>query len=485
MKVLGLYTTRIKMNNMDTPLYNALKEYYNSGAVPFHMPGHKLGKAFPEDFLKRMASLDVTEIPGTDNLRNPSGVIKKAQELSAKAFGSERTFFLVNGSTCGIYAMISAVCKPGDTLIVARDCHKSVIYGMMMAGVKPVFIMPESDSRFGINTAITPEKLGKTLLANKNAAGVLLTRPNYYGICCDLEKIAELVHSQGKILAVDEAHGPHLKFCKSLPVCAMDAGADICVQSAHKTLPALTQGAFLHVKSNMADLEKLEYYLSLYQTSSPSYLIMASLDIAREIMQKEGSSLLEKLLDSIWKNKADFSNEGITFIDSKTIEEFQTDPTRIAINTEKLGITGFGADKELRRKFNLQVEMSDLYNIVCISTAADTEETIRYLFSCLERLANSNSGGEIASNRVNISLKNPVQQMDYYDVMQAKSRWIGLKKAAGRISKGIVAPYPPGIPVICPGEVIYPDVISQIMHIKQAGGEINGMNENLEINVIL
>lgn len=474
------------IDTFNAPLYNTLKEYYAKGTYPFHMPGHKLGRGLPEEFQRSLASIDITEIPGMDNLHHPTGVIKQAQDLASEAFGSERTFFLVNGSTCGIYAMIASICKPGDSLIVARDCHKSVIEGMLLAGVRPVYIMPEFDSRFGIATAITAEYLEKTLLSNPNVAGVLLTRPNYYGICCDVEKIAAIVHSHNKILAVDEAHGPHFRFYSALPICAMDAGADICVQSAHKTLPALTQGAYLHLRLKRIDAERLEYYLSVHQTSSPSYVLMASLDIARDIMQKEGSLLLKRLVDSIDQSKADFlRKESFTFIDDNTVTQFRTDPTRIAINTENAGITGYEAEIILRRSYNLQVEMSDLFNIVCIASIADTPETISYLFDCLERLDLSHTGKHRhESGLLKRNFFSHEQQMEYSEVLQSKSEWIVLNEAAGRISKGIIAPYPPGIPVVCPGEVISPAVIEHIGTILRAGGSVNGIKDNLEINVI-
>ncbi len=471
---------------MNAPLYNTLKEYYAKGTVPFHMPGHKLGKGLPEEFRSSLAAFDATEIPGLDNLHHSTGVIMQAQKAAARAFGAERTFFLVNGSTCGIYAMISSICKQGDSLIVARDCHKSVIAGMLLAGVKPVYILPEFDSRFGIATAITAEELEKALLANPEAAGVLLTRPSYYGICCDIEKAASIVHSHNKLLAVDEAHGAHLKFHDALPMCAMDAGADICVQSAHKTLPALTQGAYLHVKSDRIDMEKLEYSLSLYQTSSPSYILMASLDIARDMMEREGHALLEGILNSIKKSKADsFKNEAFTLIDHNSIAKFKTDPTRIAVNTGGAGLTGYKAERELLHTYHLQVEMSDLFNIVCIATVADTPDTISYLFDCLEKLCSSCTG---SFNPMDGLLKPNTfinsQQMEFREVIQAESEWIALDKAAGRISKGIIAPYPPGIPAVCPGEVISPEVTAYIFSILRAGGCVNGLKDNLEINVI-
>lgn len=471
-------------NTGDTPLYNFLKEYASSGIVPFHMPGHKMGKGLSRILTDNPAALDITEVPGADNLHFPTGVVKQAQEFTAKAFGADRSFFLVNGSTCGIYAIISTICKPGDSLIVARDCHKSVIHGMMLAKVRPVFIMPEYNSRFGFTTGISAIKLKEILKDNKTAAGVLLTRPNYYGICSDIKEIAEAVHACGKVLAVDEAHGSHFKFNKRLPICAMDAGADICVQSAHKTLPAFTQGAYLHVGSQLVDMEKLEYYLTVYQTSSPSYMIMASLDTAREIMQKEGGRLLDGIISVIGENKACFSDKAITFADDTTVKNYAADPTRITANVGNLGITGYEAENVLRYDYGLQVEMADLYNLVCIATVADTAGTIGRLFSSLEKLCSSHASKQPAEI-IQSCPELPEQKLDYHEAVQAAGEWTALPQSVNRISKGIVAPYPPGIPAVCPGEVISPAVAEYIGSILAAGGRVNGLNENLEINVVV
>jgi arginine decarboxylase len=211
------------------------------------MPGHKLGSGIPEEFLSQLEKLDLTEIPGLDDLHNPSGVVCEAQELAAGAFGAEKSYFLVNGSTVGLHAAISAVCRPGQRLIAGRDSHSAVINGMLLAGVRPYYFMPEYSDSFGICTGITPREVERALSENTDAEAVLITRPNYYGVCCDIEEIAKIVHSRNKILIVDEAHGPHLVFNKRLPMCALEAGADICIQSAHKTLPAFTQGAYLHM----------------------------------------------------------------------------------------------------------------------------------------------------------------------------------------------------------------------------------------------
>lgn len=472
---------------MNTPIYNVIRKYADSGILPFHMPGHKLGRGLLAEFLSAPAALDITEIPGMDYLHQPTGIIKEAQDLAAKAFGAKNTYFLVNGSTCGIYAMIRTICRPGESLLVARDCHKSVIYGMMLAGVDPVYIMPEYDSSLCISTGITPEKLDRLLDANRNVAGVLITRPNYYGICSDIKSVAAIVHSYGKVLAVDEAHGAHLRFGNRLPVCAMDAGADICVQSAHKTLPALTQGAYLHVGSKAIDIERLQYFLKLNQTSSPSYLIMASLDMAREIMQENGCKLLDDLIDVIESNKASVSDKAICFAGGFSGRGFETDKTRITANVGRLGITGYMAEKMLREMCNIQVEMSDLSNIVCIATIADTEETIGQLFSGfgeLVKIYDGNQPLEAAKIGLGCDIRNTCKITDFEAVMQAGSEWTRLGNSVGRISKDIIAPYPPGIPVLCPGELISREAVEFLYSVVKAGGKINGINENLEINVV-
>ena len=474
----------IFIGGWNSPIYNAIKAYAGSGAIPFHMPGHKLGQGIPPELLDNIAALDLTEIPGMDNLRHPSGIIKEAQELAAAAFGAVRSYFIVNGSTCGIHAVIMSVCRPGDSLIVSRDCHKSVIGGMMLAGVNPVYILPEFDSDFGIHLGVLPDKVEEALDANPGAIGVLLTRPNYYGICSDIERIAQIVHSHGKILIVDEAHGSHLRFNKRLPICAMDAGADICVQSAHKTLPAFTQSAYLHIGSAAVDTDRLEFNLDILQTSSPSYILMAFLDLAREIMQREGSERLDILLDEICFYKASFNPGNIIFLDDRKFDEFVTDSTRITVNVRNLGITGYETEKALRRLENIQIEMSDFFNIVCIATVSDSRDNLKRLFSCLHGLDERFSGNNRLNGPVYTGIKIPVQKLCLKDAMQRKRCNVGLSRAAGMISGGIVAPYPPGIPVLFPGEVIFPETVELLLDIISSGGIVDGLDKNLEIKVI-
>lgn len=449
------------------------------------MPGHKLGMGIPPEFTENICLLDLTEIPGTDNLHSPSGAIKEAQELAAGAFGADSTFFLVNGSTCGIHAMIMTLCKPGDKLIVSRDCHKSVIGGMMLAGVQPVYMNPGFNTEFGISTVITPSQVERSLELNPDAAGVLITRPNYYGICSDIREIAEVVHKYDRILAVDEAHGAHLKFSGKLPVCALQGGADMCVQSAHKTLPAFTQGAYLHVKSHRVELDKLKFNLSLLQTSSPSYVIMAFLDIAREIMVQCGTELLENLLGNIEKFRGEVQNiKGLKMLTAESIGQGTTDRTRMVINVGDMGVPGLAADKALRERYDIQVEMSDLRNIVCIATVSDTRKNFGRLSSALAEMAEEHRDPDASPGIPVRELGIPLQAVDLKDVIHLKSERCELRKAAGKVSKGSITPYPPGIPLVCPGEVISGDVIEYVYNFAGSGGIIQGIGENFDVEVI-
>ncbi|KUK07839.1 MAG: Arginine/lysine/ornithine decarboxylase, partial [Caldanaerobacter subterraneus] len=271
---------------MSTPLYDALMEYVKKETVPFHMPGHKQGRVLPKEYIENLAKIDLTEVPGLDNLHNPDGPILEAEKLAAKAFGSKQAFFLVNGSTAGIYAAMYAVLNPTDKVLVMRNSHKSVYNGVVLTQSIPVYLLPEIDYENGIAMGIDVEKLEEVLQKERDVKAVVVTHPNYYGFCSDIEKIVDIVHKYGKILIVDEAHGAHFPFSNNLPKSSIKAGADIVVQSLHKTLTSFTQTSILHLNSDRVDVDRLKYSLSLFQSTSPSYILMSSIDMAREYMEK-------------------------------------------------------------------------------------------------------------------------------------------------------------------------------------------------------
>lgn len=449
------------------------------------MPGHKLGKGVPSALLDSLYLLDLTEIPGLDNLYYPSGVIEEAQQLAAKAFGADRTFFLVNGSTCGIQAAVMTICKPGDKLMIARDCHRSAVAGMMLAGVVPIYVKPKFDRYFGIPTVVSPEDIESALRQNPEVVGVYITRPNYYGVCSDIKAISELVHSYNKVLIIDEAHGAHLKFSKRLPASSLEYGADICVQSAHKTLPAFTQGAYLHIKGSRIDIEKLKFNLSLLGTSSPSYIIMAFLDIARAVMEEKGERDIDRLLERIDMLDKDIGTSGFfRVLCPDDINGACIDRTRVVINVRNTGRTGFEIEKILRNQYNIQVEMADLYNVVCITTIADTDEDLGKLREVIGQLAASFDNATALEDIYMEDLHIPEQRVEPGRIMHMGFVRKKLADAVGRVSRAMITPYPPGIPVICPGEVISEHTVGYIGRIIEAGGIVNGVSANLEVELV-
>ncbi len=473
----------------DMPIFDRLKRHATNKAISFHMPGHKYGNIIPSEFINDLIRLDITEIPGFDNLHSPEGIILDAQNLAAKAFNADKTFFLVNGSTCGIHAMIYTVCNRGDKLIVGRDCHKSVISGMSLAGVDPIFVNPEYNELFGISTDILPSKIEEVLIREHDVKGVFITCPSYYGICSDIKSIAQIAHRYNKVLLVDEAHGAHLKFSKRLPKCALDSGADLCVQSAHKTLPAFTQTSYLHIKSRHIDEEKLKYFLSVLQSSSPSYILMASLDIARHIMQSRGQKLLNALIDNVNMFKTSLSKSYKIF-DSSYLKSGDFDATRLTINSKDIGISGYDLENLLRLKYNIQTEMADFNNIVCLTSVANSANDFNLLLNSLNSIADQRKRQMIIPRRydkINILLncmKTPESVYKMSDAMNKRNIFIRIDQAHGRVSKGLLVPYPPGIPLVCPGELLSEDVICYIKEIISLGGKIEGVIDNLYISVI-
>ncbi len=488
--------TNIKAYN--TPIYNYLRKYAEEKNNIFHMPGHKLGKGVPGELSHNLLQLDVTEIDGTDNLHYPEGIIKEAQELAAKAFGADRTFFLVNGSTCGVQAAIMTACARGQKIIVGRDSHKSVASGLILSGAEPIFVQPEFNDEFAISAEIKPESIENALRANPDATGVLITRPNYYGVCSDIERISSLVHSYGKLLIVDEAHGAHLAFSDRLPASALEHGADICIQSAHKTLPAVTQGAYLHVKGNRVHMEKLDINLSMLQTSSPSYIIMSYLDIARELMETEGREKLGQLIDINTQFTEEAEKTGIYKVLSQQNLGIKTtlDPTRLVINISSLGISGYNADKILGEIYGTRLEMADYENLVAITTVADTQESLNRLLEALKSFLGHEAGqnrdyqgdyqGEIQRNIFKAFWKQTPEaiKIQPWEAYSSEKEVLPLQACEGRVCAEIITPYPPGVPLFYPGEIITTSGIQYINDIICAGGKVNGIGNNNSIRVI-
>jgi arginine decarboxylase len=466
------------------PILKGIKEYIDKNTVNFHMPGHKQGKNIPDFLKENFLKMDLTEIPGLDNLHYPESIIKEAQEMASKVFKSDKTYFLVNGTTVGIHAAILSVCIPGDKILVQRNIHKSVIGGMILSGAVPCYINPLYNKTFSIADKLNPNDIKIAIEKNPSVKVVVILNPSYYGVVSDLTKIVEIVHSYNKILIVDEAHGSHFIFNEKLPITAMEAGADISIQSAHKTLPSITQSSYLHLKSDRVDEKKIEYYLSILQTSSPSYLIMAFLDYSRYYMDNKGRGKLKDILDEIELLKVSvLKNDKLKILNYKNY-----DFTRLVINTSCLGISGFSLDSLLQNKYNIWPEMSDLFNVVFIATVADNKTDFHNLtkvFKELKFVKNKEvfDGDFEKLKEIDCNIDYEIA-MDLKDVSLRDYEYVDLKEAKNRISYDVVTPYPPGIPALNPGEIIKSEIIEYLELILNYGGKVNGISSEKRLKIV-
>jgi len=467
----------------DTPVYKMLKEYYEKGSLPFHMPGHIFGRGLCDE-LKLAGSLDITEIPGSDCLHEPRGVIKEAQDLAALCFGSDYSFFLVNGSTSGIHAMIQAAVKPEGKLILGRDCHISALNALAQINGEPVFVQPEVDEENQIPLGVTAENLEKVLKENPDAQAVLITRPGYYGTATRLSNISKLAKDYNMPLLVDEAHGAHFCFHEDFPKPAITQGADLCVQSLHKTLPALTQTAILHGNSKgLIEKSIIEKTVSMVQTTSPSYILMVSIDIARSVMENKGRDLYENLKHNISefliKLNKNTCVKRITCVNSN----FESDFSRIVLSFKSVGISGFDAEEILRTRFGIVAEMADLNNIVLIATPFHNSLDFDKLLMALKIISD-----EFCTARAREKLPRWPQQLPERLVPLRKALFekveeIPIENALGKVSGIFVTPYPPGIPLVTPGERINKEVIDYVDILLRENCPVHGIH-NRKIKVL-
>jgi arginine/lysine/ornithine decarboxylase len=464
---------------MDMPVLEGLIKYAQEKNISFHMPGHKSNiRNFQEleTIRKYFYKIDLTEVPGVDNLHCPEDIILQGEKLAARAFGAYKSYFLVNGSTCGIYSMIMGTTKPGDKIIVQRNCHRSVYMACLMGGLETVYITPEVIPDFCIPGGLSLSQIKKTIEGNKDAKAVVVTYPSYYGICSDLKAIADLAHKHNMLLLVDEAHGAHFGFSGEVPRAALSLGADVSVISLHKSTPAMTQCSLLNTSEGV-DHEGISFMLRVFQSTSPSYILMASIDAARHIMESRGEELIDELMENIntFRGKAQ-SLQGFKLIDKSLIGKYSihdVDLTKLVIVSH---MGGRKLEEVLRKAYGIQVEMSDLNNAVLIGTVGDTSESYNSLYNALRAL--DGTGGQDY-----FSVK-PQVQMEYVQAINMREAYyrpkerVRLKDAAGRISCELAAPYPPGIPVLLPGEVITREIIDFITRQLEYGIPINGFDDN-------
>ncbi|MDX8044884.1 aminotransferase class I/II-fold pyridoxal phosphate-dependent enzyme [Gracilibacillus sp. S3-1-1] len=473
------------MNQNDTPLFSGLLQHIETKPKAFHIPGHKQGKAMHPDFRRFIGdnalAIDLINIEPLDDLHHPKGIIKEAQKLAAEAFGADHTYFSVQGTSGAIMTMILSVCNPGDKIIVPRNIHKSVSSAIIFSGAIPIFIHPELDHSLGISHGITPNAVIKALQAHPDAKGVLVINPTYFGIAADLQQIVDIAHQYQVPVLVDEAHGVHIHFHDDLPLSAMQAGADMAATSVHKLGGSLTQSSVLNVKEGFVNPDRVQTVMSMLTTTSTSYILLASLDAARKFLYQHGNDLLSETIKLSAKLRKDVNqlpylySPGIELLGSEATFDF--DPTKVIISVKDLGITGHMAEGWLRQHFQIEVELSDMYNILCIITPADTEEDIDYLLNALQQLIqcyeSTANHKEIVISVADI----PLLAVSPRDAFYADYEVIPLIESAGRISAESIMVYPPGIPIFIPGEIISEDNLDYIAKNIKSGLPVQGLED--------
>lgn len=480
---------------MKMPIVEGLQRYINDKNIRFHMPGHK-GKDLLLEWKKLIPQIDVTELEGTDNLHDPKTIILESQRLAAKTFGAKKTFYSVNGTTGGILAAISAVTNPGDKVLIQRNCHRSVYNALILNNLRVEYIYPNYNNEKNIVTGVYPNEIEEKLKKNKDIKAVVITNPSYYGICSDIKQIVKIVHRYNKVIIVDEAHGSHLRFNRKLPISAIEAGADISVQSIHKTLPAFTQSSMIHVGTDTIDINKLAKMISIYQTTSPSYILMASLDMVRAYMQKYGENKLNQLIEYIEEGTTLLNTfEGINVFNSAQINKkdvFDFDITKLIINIK--GISGEQLEYILRTRYKIRLEMFDHFYGLALCSVFDEKDDIDRLVYAVKDIVKNKDEKLIyrsiteGNSTQDIKYIKPQIKLPLYNAFYNKKKSIEISKSLGQISGGFIIPYPPGVPILCPGELITKEIIEYIQFLIHNRitllGLIDEEKKELEVAII-
>lgn len=477
------------MEQFKTPIFDAVKKYINDGTIPFHVPGHKQGRGLAEfqEFVgENTLKMDLTCTIGLDNICNPRSAILEAENLAAKAYGADKAFFLVNGTTAGIQAMIMSVCQPGDKILIPRNAHKSAVGGLIMSGAYPVYIEPQVDLDFGISMGITPEQIEKAFYLNPDIKAVFVVYPNYYGTASNIKEIVSIAHSYGVPVIVDEAHGGHLYFSDELPISAIEAGADIVASSTHKLVGSMTQSSMLLMNEGLISPERVKAVLNLTQTTSPSYLLLTSLDLARKQMATQGRELVKETLRlANWVRQEIRNIEGIKLFGDDlagTPGCYAFDPTKIIINVTGLGMSGYEVEHILREQYKIQAELSDLYNVMFVITIGDNMETVQYLVDCIKALCRANPLKNLFKYCPPLP-ELPNMMLLPREAFYGEKTVVPWDEAAGEISAESIMAYPPGIPLICPGELITQSIVDYVNILKQEHADLQG-TEDKQINEI-
>ncbi|GGA36913.1 aminotransferase class I/II-fold pyridoxal phosphate-dependent enzyme [Paenibacillus physcomitrellae] len=480
------------MDHQTTPLLTALRRHAAEEPVQFHIPGHKKGRGADPEFRAfvgdNVLSIDLINIAPLDDLHQPAGVIREAEALAADAFGADDTLFSVQGTTGAIMTMIMAACSPGDKIILPRNAHKSILSAVIFAGALPVWVDPAKDRRLGIEHGVTMDSIREAVSLHPDAKAVLIINPTYYGTSIDLRQAVEFIHSRGLLALVDEAHGTLLHCHERLPMSAMQAGADMAASSVHKLGGSLTQSSVLNVKGGRVDIRRVRSFMSMLTTTSTSYILLASLDAARRQLALNGRALAEETIRLAVETRRQINEiPGLYCFGDEICEQpgvFHYDPTKLCIHLE-LGITGFAAEQWLRETHNIEVELSDLTNLLCLVTLGDTKRETGLLIQALRHLSDTffrPEAGSIAPNGASsppvpgaVSLPAAGQfAMPPREAFYALSESVELLGSCGRTAAEFLYVYPPGIPIVMPGQTITAEALDYIVKHLEAGLPVKG-----------
>ena len=465
--------------NLKMPLVEAMLRYKEENIYPFHTPGHKGGRGMESNLRKELGEsvrMDVSLMSELDDIHEPETYIKEAQDLAAKVYGSDACFWAVNGTSQAIHAMLMTALKPGEKVLLPRNAHRSVAGGLILGGIEATFMQPDYCEAFGINFQVQPQDVEAALEKDVSIKAALLTSPNYYGVAADVEAIAKICHARNVVLLVDEAHGPHLGFSDLLPKSALQCGADACAQSTHKILGAMTQCSMLHVQGQRLSVDRAADVMSVLTTTSPNYLLMASLDAARAQVEVRGKEMAEAAVMAANKLRNLCSKyAGLKLLSEADCGGLKLDVTKVTVNFAEWGYTGIEAG-DLFRKVGIAVELVDAQNVLFLVTYADVtrdyEDALAKIDTVLKNMEASKRSKAQAVEARNVPRAE--MALPLREVFYGEKEAVALEESAGKICGEQVSFYPPGIPVLLPGEFITEEIIAYCKMMKDLGLPVSG-----------
>lgn len=479
-----------ELSQTSAPIYEALRKFRRMRVVPFDVPGHKRGRGNMEltEFLgEDCMNVDVNSMKPLDNLCHPVSVIKDAEALAAEAFGAANAFFMVGGTTSAVQSMIMYACKEGDKIIMPRNVHRSAINALILTGAVPVYVNPDVNAKLGIALGMSVAQVEQAIKENPDAKAIMVNNPTYYGICSDLKRITELAHAHGMLVLVDEAHGTHFYFGENFPLTAMAAGADCASVSMHKSGGSLTQSSFLLLGKNV-NADYMRQVINLTQTTSASYLLLSSLDISRKRLALGGREIFAQTVEMAEYARSEINEIGGYYAYSKELINgdsiYDFDVSKLSIYTLPIGLAGIEVYDLLRDEYDIQIEFGDIGNILAYISVGDRKRDIERLISALAEIKRrfGKSGSELLTQEYISPVVSETPRKAFY----AAKRSLPLDEAAGEICSEFVMCYPPGIPILAPGELITHEIIEYIKYAKEKGCQMTGTEDiNIErLNVL-